>query len=231
MKRHLSFVILSVAAAVASANQYYVGYEGNDLPESEPGWVRYHGDENGSQGGALRYIETDPNGNSYLVIDSLRNQMIYDYAQYGRQMDPGQGELFVAEWRVKILEHYGWYNSGLGFASDTGNLQAFYYSFDHIARSQGGTYPISAGEFHSYRFESPDMAHYVLWIDDQEVWNGTWDIIGGVVFSSAGFGDPIQGGGGRSLAEWDYFRFGVVPEPSSMVLILLVCVCAAAHRR
>jgi len=226
MKRHLSFAIFSLLAAVASATPYYVGFEGDCMPETLPGWERHFGG-----GGANRYIETDPNGNSYLVIDSLASQMIYDYAVYDRQMDPAPGELFRAEWRVKVVEHYGWYNSGLGFASDTGNAQAFYYSLDHIDRSQGGTYPIAPGEFHSYRFESADMTHYILWIDDEEVWNGTWDIIGGVVFSSAAFGDPITGGGARSLAEWDYFRFSVVPEPSPMILTLFACVCAAAHRR
>jgi hypothetical protein len=226
MKRHLSFVILGLLAGVASANQYYVGFEGDCMPETLPGWERHLGG-----GGANRYIESDPNGNNYLVIDSLASQMIYDFCRMTRQMDPDPGELFIAEWRLAVTQQYGYYDPGVTFAPDGAGTLSFKYYLDHMVSTyEGWSHPIEPVVFHTYRLQSWDMANYQLWIDGELVRNGWWDL-GGVNWSFATFGDGTQGGQARSLAKWDYFRFGVVPEPDSVILILLVCVCAAAHRR
>jgi hypothetical protein len=222
-----TILLLGFLTAAASATPYYVGFEGDRMPEEVPGYVRHFGG-----GGATRSIETDPNGNNYLVIDSLASQMIYDYAVCPRQMDPyGPEEVFGAEWRLAVVEQYGYYNDVAGFVSDGGNWVAFEYALDHVTSLGDGSwsYPISVGDFHTYRIESPDMETYRLWVDAYLVHAGAWEP--GVTYAAGLFGDPSQGAGARSLAKWDYFRFGVVPEPDSVIQILLVCVCAAAHRR
>jgi hypothetical protein len=233
MKRHLGFVILALLTAVATANQYYVGFEGNNMPESEPGWVRHFGG-----GGAARSVETDPNGNDYLAVDSRSNSYIWDTGHYARQMNPDQpGERFVAQWRLAVLANHLYYDTGVLFARDGGGKIDFLYTMDHIIsiREGGGstdwTYPIAPGVFHTYRMESSDMATYRLWIDDQVVHDGHWNLDSSLS-SFVSFGDQVYSNVDvGSLAKWDYFRFGVIPEPTSISLLLMACVCVATHRR
>jgi hypothetical protein len=237
MKRHLSFVILALITAVSSANQYYVGFEGSNLPENEPGWVRHFGDQYGEGHGSgdARWIETDPNGNNSLVIDGLASHWTYDYAEYQRQINPDPGEMFFAEWRLNVVEQYGYSDTGALFARDGGGTLDFMYYLDRIVSMREGypywTYPIAPGVFHTYRIESWDMVNCRLWIDDEVVRDGWWDL-NSINQSYVAFGDGAYGNVEiRSLSEWDYFRFGVVPEPASMSLFVLMCVCVATLRR
>jgi hypothetical protein len=228
MSRRVALLALCLAGSGAFG-EYYQGYEGNVLPELVPGWKRYHDDENGGQGGALRYIETDPNGNSYLVIDSRHDQMVYDYAVCARQMDPQPGEIWFAEWRMAIRTHFGYINESADFISDDLNwLQLSYTGGSIVSVGENfWSYPISPVDFHTYRIQSSDMQSYTLWIDGEHVHDGSFQ--SGIVSpAGASFGDPIQGGNAGTVAAWDYFRFGAysVPEPCAIFLALLLCVLA-----
>jgi hypothetical protein len=230
MKRHLSFVILGLLAAVASATPYYVGFEGDRMPEEVPGYVRHFGG-----GGATRSIETDPNGNSSYVCDSRSSGWIWDTGYYAGQINPTQpGEVFWAEWRMDVLDDLGYRDTGVIFARDNYGTLFFEYSNDHIVSVREGfwSYPIAPGVSHTYRIESSDMIEYRLWIDGNVVRNGSWDL-NSLNHSFVTFGDQASGNvPSGALASWDYFRFGVsVPEPESLSLLLLMCVCVATLRR
>jgi hypothetical protein len=238
---------LCLACAVARADRWTVSYEGNDMPESEPGWWRAY-----ANGGAVRSIETDPDdpNNHFLVINSLANQMIYDYAQYNRQMDPsGPREKFWAEWRVLVSEAYGGPDQGVAFAADNGNIVGFDFGYDYVCSDlDAWSMPIAPGAFHTYRLESWDMVTYSLWVDGQLARSAPF--FEGLLHSYAAFGDGVQGGGDRSVGKWDFFRFGVsdgfepggitwdswesgiatAPEPGAF-LLGTICVCVHGGRR
>ncbi len=224
-----SFILAGLAVLAATpawaSNIYTVEYEGNVLPEQEPGWYRVWYDDPMGGGGAMRTIETDPDdpNNKFLVINTLADPMICDWAQYGRQMDPdGADEVFRAEWRILVAEHYGFEEQGVGFISDNDHLVSFVYGYDSIyCGVDQWSMPIEPGVFHTYRFESSDMYHYTLWLDGQEAHSGLfWQ--GLPYFGHAYFGDSAQGGGARSVVKYDYVRFGVyqVPESASFGSLL-----------
>ncbi len=228
MRRAAKVFVLAglLSTAAWASNIYSVAYEGNGMPESEPGWYRVHGGgDPWGPSGAIRTIETDPDdpNNHFLVINSLASQMIYDYAYYPRQMDPdGPFERYYSEWRALVSVHYGAEEQGLYFIADNDNWVAFTYGYDSIySWSDEWSMPIEPGVFHTYYFESASMVSYSLWIDGELAHNGSF-FEGLPNVSQAGFGDQVQGGGARSLVKYDYVRFGVyqVPEAASLGLLL-----------
>lgn len=215
--------LATIAALPAAAEQYWVAYEGNDFPENV-GWIRTYGNEQGPrQGGAMRSI-----ANGALVLDSRESTQIYDFYKIERQLNPESGELFVAEWRLRVLDNLG--NPGtadsvFGIARDGGGTLSFGYFVDRVTSTrEGWELPVTPLDFHQYRVESTDMINYSLWIDGDFAISGMWDL-NSLNESFVGFGDAVQGA--ASLADWDYMRFGVVPEGSASVLLVLM----AAVRR
>jgi hypothetical protein len=226
--RAIAGLLFGFLGAAAAATPYYVGFEGDRMPEEVPGYVRHFGG-----GGATRSIETDPNGTSYFVSDSRASGWIWDTGYCARQINCAPGELFLAEWRLAVVDNLDYYNTGLIFARDGRGTLFFSYSIDHIIsqRENYWSYPITPHVFHTYRIESWDMVNYRLWIDGDVVRDGWWDL-DSINESFVSFGDEAYGNvHSGALAKWDYFRFAVVPEPASLCSLLLVCVCAAAHRR
>ena len=89
------------------------------------------------------------------------------------------------------------------------------------------TLPVSPGVFHDYQVLSWDMQTYDLYIDGDLAHEGTfWQ---GSLESKLAWGDGVRGA--ASLAHWDYVHFGVVPEPSSALMLLTACVCAGGRRQ
>ena len=75
------------------------------------------------------------------------------------------------------------------------------------------------GVFHDFEMYSSDMRSYELHIDGALAIEGVFHE--SLFPAGAGFGDLTSG---LSLAEWDYFRFGVVPEPACASLLLFALV-------
>ena len=224
----LLFVVaaaLGVMVSTAGADEYWLTYEGNDLPENE-GWERHWGNDEGSHEGegAIRTVE-----DGILTMDSMYDLRVYDYAchyLYG-ELDPDPGELFVAEWRVYIEDwvgDYGHWDSKVSICSDEGWLLAFGLFPDHVeSQFEDDVYiPITPDVFHEYLLLSWDMRAYELYIDGELALLGSfWD---DHVSSKFSWGDCVSGA--ASLAHWDYARFGVVPEPCSLGLLVFLCACA-----
>ena len=81
------------------------------------------------------------------------------------------------------------------------------------------------GVFHEFELRSEDMRSYDLLIDGELAMSGSfWESLSG---TWVGWGDCVEGY--ASLSRWDYVRFGVVPEPQS--LLLLIAIVLVACRR
>ena len=81
--------------------------------------------------------------------------------------------------------------------------------------------------FHTYRLDSVDMVDYTMIIDDAVAWEGFF-VPGTVNSSIVVFGDRLVGS--ASGSQWDYFRFGVVPEPGCALLLAVGLFLAPARR-
>jgi len=212
MIRIVCFISLVVAVAgVATAEQYWIAYEGNGWPEDE-GWWHIWGDEQ-----AHRWIEEGA-----LVIDSLHDIGIadfYDMHMHG-QLDPEPGETFVLQWRLRVDEVIGTRDPGVGVSSDEGWTVSFTFEEAAIWSTfePGVVVTFESGLFHRFELRSADMRHYDLFIDGYLAVSGCfWH---GLLQSKVGWGDVVQGS--ASLSRWDYVRFGVIPEPQVSLLVLVV---------
>ena len=201
--------------STAGAEQYWIAYEGNDFPESE-GWTRTYGDGTyPSSDEPDRWIE-----DGALVVDTMRNPLLWEYYEIDRAIDPGPGEVFVAEWRLRFDEFIGWsFDSGLVIARDNPPGHAvFGFDVDRFyAKEEDRWIPVSPGQYHEYRFESRDMDSYDVFLDGTQVHTGSFD---GDTFlnSFVNFGAGVQGASSRS--SWDFVRFGVIPEPRASFLLM-----------
>ncbi len=212
-----------VSSPAARAEQYWVAYEGEHLPETV-GWTRWFGNENGfGMGGASRSL-----GDGLLTLDSLRHDQIFDYYEVERQIDPAHSELFIATWRVRIVENHGSIgDTVVGIFPDGGGTLSLLHYADGIESSREGWFePVAPDEFHTYRVESANMISYSLWIDDEFIRFGEWDLFS-LNMSRFAFGDGVQGA--RSLGEWDYVRFGVIPEPAAWITLSVGIIVWGRH--
>lgn len=214
--------LLSVGALSAAATPYWIAYEGDAYPE-DCGWTRVYGDENGpQQGGAERSL-----ADGILTLDGLRSDQIFDGYEIQRAIDPGPGETFVAEWRVCVDPQSDprdvtvviARDSPPGYASFRLGPSALWIRGDDV------TIDLAPNVFHKFSFSSLDMQQYRLVIDESVEYLSSFQSYT-ILTSFVAFGDGVQGQ--RSLASWDYFRFGAVPEPST--LLLSVALFAAACR-
>jgi hypothetical protein len=218
---------LGLLAAPAGADEYWIAYEGNDLPENE-GWERHWGNDEGSHegDGAIRTVE-----DGILTMDSLYDLRVYDYAcrcLYG-EVDPDPGELFVAEWRVKVDEVLGdHYDAAVGMCSDDAWQLSFGLFPDHVESiwEDDVTLSVAPGVFHEYCVRTWDMQTYELYIDGDLAHQGTfWQ---GYLESKFGWADFVSGA--ANLSHWDYVRFGVVPEPCSLLMLTGLYACVRRRR-
>lgn len=204
----LSF--LPLAAIAVRADEYWIAYEADDFPENQ-GWTRRI-----FGGGANRFLDQ---GN--LVIDSLASPQIADFYEMERpgSIDPDPGELFVLQWRLRVDRVTRLEDPGVALFSDESWAVGLSFGEDHVVSGfeLGVSIPIAPGVFHDYELRSADMRTYGFDIDGQLARAGSFVHV--VTSSLVGWGDGTQGS--ASLSTWDYFRFGVVPEPGSALLLAL----------
>jgi hypothetical protein len=219
----LAVALLFAATIPAVAAPYWVAYAGEDFPENE-GWDRGCGDETGWGHGAVRTIEND-----VLTLDGLRNEWICDYYLRDLPNDPPPGERFVAEWRLFVDQRSDAGDAGITIARHaTPGHVSFRYGADGVSIRPGDiTISLAAGEFHEFRFLSQDMLTYTLQVDDGLVVNG-WFEDYTLLQSFVAFGDCVQGL--RSYSQWDYCRYGIVPEPGALHCVLCVFAVLASRR-
>jgi len=204
---------LCALPASATAEPYWIAYEGNDFPENE-GWTRVYGDGHWPpQDEPDRWIE-----NGELVIDTLRDDQLWEY--YERLLlDPADGEVFVAEWRFRSELLYGTRDNGVVIARQgVPGFAGFQVTANGVlVRVDDVTLPVDPSVYHEYQFQSADMVAYDLFIDGEHAYAGMFEtdtFLQGFI----AFGAGTQGA--SSVSHWDHFRFGVVPEPATGILIL-----------
>lgn len=204
-------IVLTTLAVVspAPADEYWVAYEGNNFPENV-GWNRTF-----TAGGATRRIE-----DGALVIDSTESRDISDWYQTTEISDPGPAELFIAEWRVR-LDQFDRYDALFTIARDTTpGHTAFLFGDDNVwILTDSIVIDVEPYRWHEYRLTSRDMDSFDLFIDGKFVHAGSFESQS-FLQSFVAFGDG--GVGASSLSRWDYVRFGVVPEPSSATMWMLI---------
>ncbi len=221
----LSLVVLcGLLAPTSSATPYWIAWEGDDFPENQ-GWTRYWGDWEGEYhgDGAIRTLES-----GILTYDSLADDGIYDFSRMSLpgQVDPDPGETFVMEWGLTVAQVDGRADPTVGVFADTSWAIGFEFAGDHIESvfEEYAQIPFAPGVFHAYRLESSDMHTYKLYIDSVLVRTGAFVEV--FTSSEIAWGDGVKGA--ASSHEWDYFRFGCVPEPPepcALVMLALVGVC------
>jgi hypothetical protein len=204
---------LGSLSTAALAEPYWVAYEGNDYPENE-GWWRLWYD-----GKAIRSLE-----DGVLVQDTLFDPHIADFYVMHRwgSLDPEPGETFVVQWRVQIDERSG-EDVTIGLFSDEQWGVGFIYSNNMVysAFEDGKIAVFEPGAYHDFEFRSSNMRDYQLTIDGQIAFEGAFWL--SLIDSEVSWGDGSTGA--ASLSRWDYFRFGVIPEPTtglSMFLTLFI---------
>jgi len=206
-------LLLCVVAPPAAGDRYWVAYEGDDFPENE-GWERL----NFGDGPANRTLD-----DGVLTIDSLWSTNISDFYKMERPLNPGPGETFVMEWRLRVNQVVDngprLVDPGVALFSDDDWALALQFGVSGFRSGfeDNVSFVFEAAVFHDYRVRSTDMRSYALYVDDELIHNGAfWEPT--TTRSRISWGDGIQGA--ASHHDWDYFRFGVVPEPSSSLLVL-----------
>ena len=213
----LTSCLLFVSAA--SADPYWIAYEGNDFPENE-GWTRLW---NGPF--AERWIE-----DGALVVDTTEDRHTCDwYNLYPSITAPSVDEEFILQWRLKIEEYTGGgAGAHVGVYSDERWGVAFSMNSDTIRSSydQDVSAQFEPDIYHDYELRSPDMRTYEMYIDgiyafEGDFWQSVWT-------NKAGWGESNTAS--ACLCSWDYLRFGVIPELNSGAAMLSLSLAFLAYR-
>ena len=197
--------------STASADPYWIAYEGNDFPENE-GWTRLW---NGPF--AERWIE---DGSLFIDTRPVLSTCEW-YEQHPSAVAPQDTELFVLQWRVKIDEFSGGQlGPSISVFSDDCWAVAFYMNNDSIwSAFECDVYAsYEPNVYHEYYLQSSDMRYYELYLDGALAIQGQfWE---SVTTNKISWGEGTSSS--VSVSSWDYVRFGVVPEPSSGVAVLVL---------
>jgi hypothetical protein len=212
-------VFCVISAATSVATPYFYDWEGDQYPE-QVGWTHhvYHDD------GIPPATRTLQDG--WMTIDGLASPSIADFCSIERpgQIDPGPGEEFVMQWRLRIDEiDVTPRDPGTVVFSDHAWVVGMEYTIDSI-QFPFESYPtVRFAPYvpHSFELRSADMRTYDFYVDGAMARRGNFVHV--TYTSHVGWGDEIVGAASRSA--WNYFRFGAVtlPEPSGLAALVLAC--------
>jgi hypothetical protein len=216
-------VLVSFAPGVsAGAEQFWIEYDAScgQFPE-EVGWGRL-----AMGGGAQRSLE-----DGMLRLDSSAGPGVIDCYGVSHPVDLSPGESFVLEWRLRVNEVHG--------AADPPIKPAVTVGFDgygmaDFAYSEGSLYildehlwiDLDPYVFHEFSLTSSDLLTYTLRIDGSVAHSGPFTTP--CFISAVDWGDGWTGA--TSVSDWEYVRFGVVPEPSGALLIISACLAGMILR-
>ncbi len=198
-------LLLLLGDATALGEPYWFAFEfndPNDLPQGD-GWLRrYQPQPFGVvENGVLTYDSNDP--------------QTYDFWEYSRPgaLDPGPGEVFVAQWRLWTEWVSYWGDPGVSVKSDDAWVVTFVFDVDAVhSFHEYVDIPIPPGAWHAYTLVSADMRAYELFIDGVLARQG-W-FAHRFIASFLEFGDLCLGT--ASGHHWDFLRFGTVTVPESL---------------
>ena len=215
-------VLLGAVSAPATATPYWVAWEGNDFPENE-GWERI---VNGPQPAERTLAD------GIMTMDGLADRQIDDYYRMDRALDPESAEMFMMQTRVRVNEVIGHplslYDAGFAVWSDDDWALLFVLGVDFLRSfHEDVNLPFEAHVFHTFEVRSWDMEEYQLRIDGVSVFVGSfWEP--SFQQSRIAWGDLSRGS--ATHADWDFFRFGVVPEPQTLLLFSFACALHAIRK-
>lgn len=226
MKRFVPLVCLILAlTSTSAATPYWVAWEGNDYPENE-GWERRHYRPDGPM--ADRSLS-----DGVMTLDGRASTEIQDFYRPQQSINPGAGEEFVVQWKLRVEEVVGFphflYDPGFSILSDDAWMVSFVIGVDGaFSILDARTYPYLGGQFRAWELRSPDMRTYSVSVDGQVIGTGSFVLIS-IRASEVAWGDFTYGS--ASLSQWDYFRFGVVPEPATGALLVGAAIAGLVGRR
>ena len=224
MLRWLMFlaVLLYATVPLARGDQYWVAWEGNDFPENE-GWLR--------EGDGTRPTRTLHDG--VMTLDSLASDESEDFYRVYGISDPEPGEEFVVEWGLRVNQ-VDWdnpnfpYDPGWSVNSAGGWRAVFAIGVDELHNLlEQVDVRFEPGVFHAWQFRSSDMRTFTIHLDRKFVSEGAFVATG--LESRMSWGDLASGP--TSSVDWDYFRFGVVPEPTMLSFLPVFAVVISRARR
>jgi hypothetical protein len=216
-------IVGGATAGIAHGEPYWVAWEGNDFPENE-GWQRI---VNGPQPAERTLAD------GIMTMDSLATDHSQDfYNMYGAS-DPGDEDEFIVQWRLRVNQ-VNWdnpnfpYDPGWSVNSADGWRAVFaigVHEFHNLLEQIDVQF--EPGVFHVWEFRSPDMRTFTISLDGAPISSGAF--MPGLPDAHVAWGD--FGGGPTSNVDWDYFRFGVVPEPTASLSALTLALTYNSRRR
>jgi hypothetical protein len=214
---------LSLAfAAGARSEQFWCEYDPSwGLYPEECGWDRL-----AIGGGAQRSLD-----GGVLTLDSSASPSVIDCYGISRPIELGPGESFVVEWRLRVNEVHGAAHppvkpnvhvafDGYGMGNFAYSERSLYCWFEDTWIS------FEPYVFHDYSLTTSDLLTYTLGIDGTVVYAGL--LATPCYGSGVDWGDEVTGA--TSVSDWDYVRFGVVPEPPGALSIISACIAGIVVR-
>ena len=194
---------LAAFACAARAEPWEVVYDGTVFPE-EAGWQRItYG------GGAQRWIE-----DGCLVLDGRAGSSA-DFYRKAIPSGPGLEETYFTTWRLRVDDVVGFADPGVAVTFASGAVVLVYQENRAYSLLEGAWIPFSPGEFHAYLLTTTDLVNYSLYLDG--------DLVHAGHFAGSGYEPRVEWGdygqGARSISSWDHVRMGVIPEPSTGLLV------------
>lgn len=134
------------------------------------------------------------------------------------------------QWRLRVNEVVGHplylFDPGLGLVADDGWDLDFHIGVNKLRSvHESIEIPFEPLIFHTFELRSLDMRTYQLMIDEAVAYSGVFSSFA-VARSRVTWGDV--GLGSASHTDWDYVRFGVVPEPASGLMLFGTLISARA---